>query len=347
MIDLASRPERLTTDERMQLDFALGKAYADLKDYRRSFDHLRRGAAAKRAQTDYDEAAAMALFDRIEAAFPPERFAAASGRGDPSRTPIFILGMPRSGTTLVEQILASHPDVTGAGELRTASDVFGQVRAVTGEVAHYPDFVPALDAATLKAMGGLYGAELQRLAPGARRITDKMPSNFYFVGLIHMALPNARILHTVRDPLDTCLSCYSKLFAGEQNHTYDLGELGRYHRRYQRLMDHWRGVLPPGRFLDVSYEALVADLEGQTRRILAHCGLDWDERCLSFHETQRPVRTASASQVRRPIYCGSVGRWRAYAEDLAPLIEALGLPPPPPLPPAPRGDSKKPERRRK
>ena len=143
-----------------------------------------------------------------------------------------------------------------------------------------------------------------------------------------MALPNAKMIHSVRDPVDTCISCFSKLFSGEQNQAYDLGELGRYYKRYERLMAHWRRVLPPGSMLDVHYEDVVADLEGQARRIVAFCDLPWDDRCLSFHETQRPVRTASASQVRKPIYKSAVGRWRVYGEQLGPLLNALDISPP-------------------
>ncbi len=150
-----------------------------------------------------------------------------------------------------------------------------------------------------------------------------MPSNYYFAGLIHLALPNAKIIHTIRDPVDTCISCFSKLFSAEQNHTYDLAELGRYYKRYERLMAHWRKALPPGRILDVRYEDVVADLEGQARRIIAYCGLPWDDRCLSFHETDRPVRTASATQVRQPIYKSAVGRWRVYEQHLGKLLGAL------------------------
>ncbi len=155
-----------------------------------------------------------------------------------------------------------------------------------------------------------------------------MPSNYYFAGLIHLALPNAKIIHSVRDPIDTCISCFSKLFSAEQNHTYDLAELGRYYKRYARLMAHWHSVLPAQALLDVRYEDVVADLEGQARRIIAYCGLPWDERCLSFHKTERPVRTASVTQVRQPIYTGAIGRWRRYAEDLAPLLAALDMPAP-------------------
>ena len=267
----------------MQLDFALGKAYADLKDHARSFKHLLAGNAAKRATIAYDEHAAFALFDRIEATFTRELIDDKIGGGDPSAMPIFVIGMPRSGTTLVEQIIASHPAVHGAGELQTFNEVVLAVRGPDGNALPYPDFVPALDAPALQRIGAAYVAEVRKLAPSSERVTDKMPSNYYFAGLISLALPNAKIIHTIRDPVDTCISCFSKLFSAEQNHTYDLGELGRYYRRYEQLMAHWHRVLPAGRILDVRYEDVVADLESQARRIIAHCGLPWDRRCLPFH----------------------------------------------------------------
>lgn len=321
---------RLSDADRLRLDFALAKAYADLKDHERSFAHLLSGNALKRTQIRYDEASALAFFDRIESVFTPELVAEmATLGGEPSAVPIFILGMPRSGTTLVEQILASHPQVFGAGELKTFSAVMNEVHGTDGNPIPYPDFVPALDANSLAQIGTRYLAEIRKRAPAAPHITDKMPSNYYFAGLIHLALPNARIIHTVRDPVDTCLSCFSKLFSDEQNHTYDLGEIGRYHRRYQALMVHWRRVLPPGRILDVRYEDVVDDLEGEARRLVAHCGLDWDARCLAFHKTERPVRTASATQVRQPIYRSAVGRGRAYEDFLGPLRAALNGAPAP------------------
>jgi hypothetical protein len=317
------REDNLSPTERMQLDFALGKAYADLKEHGRSFEHLIQANAGKRAQIAYDEAATLGLFERIEQTFTPALVGRKARDGDPSRLPIFVIGMPRSGTTLVEQILASHPQVHGAGELKAMNDIADTVPGVGTVRIPYPEFVPALDAAAMRAVGARYVAALKRLAGGARRVTDKMPSNFFFAGLIHLALPNAPIIHTVRDPVDTCVSCFSKLFTAEQNHTYDLAELGRYHRRYQRLMAHWHRVLPAGRILDVRYEDVVADLEGAARRIIAHCGLDWDARCLDFHRTERPVRTASATQVRQPIYTSAVGRARVYEPYLRPLLAEL------------------------
>lgn len=241
--------------------------------------------------------------------------------GDPSPAPIFILGMMRSGSTLVEQILASHPAIHVAGELPAFSQVVAAMRDPGSR--HYPESVAGLDGAGLRAIGRDYVARIRKLAPDAPHITDKMPSNYFFAGLIHLALPNARIIHTLRDPVDNCLSCFSKLFIEEQNHAYDLAELGRYYRGYEKLMAHWHGVLPPGLILDVRYEELVGDLESQARRIIAHCGLPWDARCLSFHTHSRPVRTASFSQVRQPIYSSALGRARPYDAFLGPLKAAL------------------------
>jgi tetratricopeptide (TPR) repeat protein len=310
--DVAALPE----EEQMHLHFALGKVYDDLEQHERAFSHLVEGNALKRRQTIYDEDAVLARLDRTRALFSPEVVRERAGQGDPSPLPIFILGMPRSGTTLVEQVLASHPEVYGAGEL---SDFERAVAALGGA-----DGAPSdIGGGELLRIGAGYMARVRALAPEARRITDKMPGNFRFAGLIHLALPNARLIHLRRDPIDTCLSCFSILFGGDQPFTYDLAELGRYYRAYQRLMEHWRRVLPSGIMLEVEYEALVGDFEPQARRIVAHCGLDWEAACLDFYKTPRPVHTASAVQVRQPIYLSSVGRWRPSGETLRPLLDAL------------------------
>jgi tetratricopeptide (TPR) repeat protein len=315
--------DSLSATDRMHLHFAIGKAYSDVKDYGRAFEHLLRANAQKRSQITYDEAAATALFERIETKFTRDLLAAKAGRGDPSPLPIFILGMPRSGSTLIEQILASHRDVHGAGELNILPNIVNHVYGLDRRRIPYPDFVASVDDGVFAAIGAIYLAELQKLNAHAKRVTDKMPQNFLLAGLIHLALPNARIIHAVRDPVDTCVSCFATLFADGQNHSYDLAELGRYYHRYQALMKHWHRVLPKGRILDVSYEDVIDDLEEETRRILAHCGLDWDPRCLEFHRTERPVRTASANQVRQPIYQSAIGRWRAYEPYLGPLLAEL------------------------
>jgi tetratricopeptide (TPR) repeat protein len=311
--DMAS----LSQEEQVHLHFALGKVYADVGEHQRSFDHLLKGNALKRTQIVYDEGAALERLDRTRELFSAEIMRERAGQGDPSPVPVFILGMPRSGTTLVEQMLASHPQVHGAGEL---SDFAAVVAALGG-----PDGVPDdIRGAELRRIGARYVARVGALARSARHITDKMPANFRFAGLIHLALPNARIIHLSRDPVDTCLSCFSILFGGDQPYTYDLGELGRYYRAYQTLMAHWRDVLPPGVMLEVQYEELVGDFEPQARHILAHCDLDWDDACLDFPNTRRPVHTASAVQVRQPVYQTSVGRWRPPEDVLRPLLDALG-----------------------
>lgn len=313
---LARDMAALSEEAQTHLHFALAKLYDDLGEHERGFAHLVAGNALKRRQIAYDEAAALAQLDRIGALFSAEVMGERAGLGDPSAVPVFILGMPRSGTTLVEQMLASHPQVHGAGEL---GDFAAVVAALDG-----PAGVPAdIGGAELRRIGAEYLARIAALAPTARRITDKMPANFRFAGLIHLALPNARIVHLRRDPVDTCLSCFSILFGGDQPFTYDLAELGRYYRAYAALMAHWRRVLPPGIMLEVRYEELVADFEPQARRILAHCGLAWDDSCRDFYKTERPVYTASAIQVRQPLYQTSVGRRRPPADQLRPLLDAL------------------------
>lgn len=314
----------LSEEQRMHAGFAAAKAYDDLKRYDAGFPILIEANALKRKAVVYDEPIVLGLFERIAATFSAELVRAKAGGGFATQLPIFVLGMPRSGTTLVEQILASHPDIRGAGEVKDLSETINSVRGSDGQPISYPEFVPVLSAGELATLGEAYARRLAARAPGAARITDKMPSNFYFLGLIHLALPGAKIVHTRRNAVDTCVSCFSKLFAGEQNQTYDLAELGRYYRAYYKLMAHWRTVLPAGAFLDVQYEDVVADTEAQAKRILDHCGLSWTPRVLDFHRTERPVKTASARQVRQPIYGSSVARWRNYERFLGPLLAELG-----------------------
>jgi tetratricopeptide (TPR) repeat protein len=314
----------LSAIARSRLDFALAKAYDDLGRYDEAFASMREGNTLKRGRIDYDEAGTLGLFDRIRSTFDPGVLDAGTRPGYASPLPVFVVGMPRSGTTLVEQILASHPAAHGAGELADFNVLVDRMAGSRGNAFCYPEDSPALTTDQLRALGQAYVEGLRRRAPGAERVTDKMPGNFLFLGLIHLALPGARIIHVLRDPRDTCLSCYSKLFTAEQNFSYDLGELGRYYRKYVELMAHWRDVLPEGRMLEIRYEDVIADLEGSARRIVDYCGLDWDPRCIAFHKSQRPVRTASAAQVRRPIYQTSLGRWRAYEPHLAPLLAELG-----------------------
>jgi tetratricopeptide (TPR) repeat protein len=307
----------LAPEERTQLGYALGTAYAKVGEHDRSIRHFIEGAKWKRAHSLYDEANTLEGFRLIERLFTKDFLQRHIGSGNPASEPIFIVGMPRSGTSLTEQILASHPQVFGAGEREDFS-----LLANRGE--GYPASLLALTPESLKLMGDEYIAGLRVAAPpSATRITDKMPDNFLFLGLIHLALPNARIIHCRRDPVDTCLSCFTTLFTSEMPHTYNLAELGHYYRAYEALMEHWRSVLPEGRIIEVQYEDVVDDLEGQARRLLAALDLEWDPACLDFHRTERPVRTASAAQVRNPIYRSSVRKWEKYASHLGPLLEAL------------------------
>ena len=318
-----AREDRLSDAERMVLHFTLGKAYADLRDPDRSFRHLDAGNRLKRRQMAYDERGTLMYMQRIGAAFTRGILRARSNVGHDSEAPVFVIGMPRSGTSLVEQILASHPRVFGAGELN-------DFVASTSDVAErkagaYPDILAKMSNEDLAELGKTYVERVSKVAAAKDRIVDKLPANFLFAGLIHLALPRARIIHVKRDAVDTCLSCYSLLFAEDQPFAYDLGELGRYYKAYEALMDHWRSVLPPQRMLEVRYEDLVEDLEGQARRLVAHCAVEWDKRCLAFHETKRPVHTASLVQVRKSIYSSSIGRSRLYGSRLKPLMDALEI----------------------
>jgi tetratricopeptide (TPR) repeat protein len=306
----------------MSLHFALGKCLDDVGRHDEAFPNFLEGCRLKRATFDYDADMVTRHFDAVMRVFDKATLERLRGGGDASRVPVFVLGMPRSGTTLTEQIIASHPEVYGAGELPDLLAI--AQRGVAGSGAGFPDNVPALDRAGLARWGADYVTGLRRRAPGARHVTDKMPANFFAVGLIHLMLPNAKIIHVNRNPVDTCLSCFTRLFNQQQHQTYDLAELGRYYADYARLMEHWRKVLPHGSFLDVSYEDIVADQEAQARRMLDYCGLEWNVACLDFHKHKRSIRTASVTQVRQPIYKSSVERWRPYEKFLGPLLDALG-----------------------
>jgi tetratricopeptide (TPR) repeat protein len=305
--------------EAQSLHFALAKAYLDVGDSARAFAHLDAGARMKRAQFAYSADANRARNAAIAAAFSAETFERFAGAGSRARAPIFVVGMPRSGTTLIEQILASHPAIHGAGELHALPHI-------AAEIGGLPDGLGALTADDLAGLGDDYLTRAGAPPAGKTRVVDKLPGNFVYLGLIRLILPEAQIIHVRRDAIDTCLSCYSKNFRGPNlPYTNDQTELGLFYRDYDKLMAHWRTSLPATHFLEVDYEAVVDDLEGQARRMIAFLGLAWDSACLEFHRTKRPVRTASLNQVRKPIYRASVGRWRAHAAFLGPLIKALGV----------------------
>jgi tetratricopeptide (TPR) repeat protein len=320
---LAARAAALAPRDRAMLYFARGKAEEDLGRYDEAFADLAEGNRVKRGLVAYDEAAEAEGAERVRAAYTSALMQDKAGQGADSDLPIFVLGFPRSGTTLVEQILASHPMVHGAGELKLVPRLVRNFAAETGIAGTYPEAIGQLDGSGLRRLGERYIEGARKLAPAAVHITDKLPGNYMHLGFIRLILPRAKVLHVRRDPLDTCVSCFSRSFGEELNFVYDLGELGRAYRRYAMLMDHWRQVLPADSMLEIRYEDVVEDLEGQARRILDHLGLPWDPRCLDFHRTERAVLTASVSQVRQPIFRSSLARWRRYEKHLGPLQAAL------------------------
>jgi len=317
-----ARRAQLAPEAAVALNFAMAKVREELGDHQAAFAAYAEANRGRLALHPLDEAgeerlhaALAALADTLLAAGG----AAAAAEEPPARVPVFVIGMPRSGTSLIEQILASHADIAGAGELPLMGEL----------LARLPAEVPAADAERaalrerLQALGAEYCGRLWQAHRGHRFVVDKMPGNYRFAGLIALMLPQARIIHVRRDPLDTCLSCFATPFTEGHDYASDLGALGRQYLRYQRLMQHWTALLPPGRILEVRYEDVVADLAGQTRRMLSYLGAEWDESCLRFHRTARPVRTASMAQVRQPLYAGSIGRWQRFERQLAPLRSLL------------------------
>jgi tetratricopeptide (TPR) repeat protein len=318
----ASRLGSLAGDKHGALaEFALGRALEAHADFGAAFEHYSKGAAFLRRHGTYDEAAQLARFEAIKSAFTRSFVRSLSGQGERAGEYVFIVGMPRSGTTLVEQILSSHSQVIAAGEVSDFARAAEEIAKAKGR--DYPEFVPVLEPGDVLRIGQLYSNGLKSRLPPAARIVDKMPGNFIMLGLIRLALPNAKIIHCRRDPLDTCVSLFTRVLQSAQNYSYDLRELGRYYRAYLGLMDHWRTVLGADAFLDIDYEELVGDPATMSRRVVEYCGLVWDARCLEFYNSSRQVRTASAADVRRPIYKSAVGRAGRYEAQLAPLREGL------------------------
>lgn len=292
--------------------FAIGKYFDDVGQYEQAFASYRRAnELLKTVATPYDNEVHAQHIDDMIRVYTPQAIARARAGGSVSTKPVFVIGMPRSGTSLAEQILASHPAVAGAGELPFWNDA-----ARRHDESARKDL---LEAPLLEQLASEYLSTLRQRCPEARHVVDKMPRNADFLGVIYSAFPQARIIYMRRDPIDTCLSCYFQHFTTTLNYTLDLSDLARYYTEHARLMAHWRKVLPPGTILDVPYEELVADQETWTRKILAFLGLEWDERCLRFNETQRPVVTSSYWQVRQRIYGSSVRRWRNYSKFVGPL----------------------------
>jgi len=313
----------LSAQSEVNFLFALGKAYEDRGDFGRAWDFYRTGNTKQRAQVSYDPVQTETMNDRLVRVFSADFLQSrrAAGLADPA--PIFIMGLPRSGSTLLEQILASHSQVEGTSELPYLGRVATWLNRNRADGINYPEAVRELRPPIFQSLGEDYlaYARMHRRS-GAARFIDKMPNNFPSIGFLSLILPHARIIDARRHPLDACLSCYRQLFAKGQTFTYDLTEIGEYYLQYQRMMDHWAEALP-GQVLTVQYEDVVADFEAQVRRLLDFCGLPWEDACLRFYESERPVRTPSSEQVRQPIYDRSVGHWQNYAAHLDELITVI------------------------
>ncbi|MFT5526065.1 MAG: tetratricopeptide (TPR) repeat protein, partial [Pirellulaceae bacterium] len=312
----------LKDPDRCFLHFAAGKYYDDLGEFDDAFRHFKAGNAIKSAAFDIEEYET--LVESVIATADAEYFAARSDHGFADEAPVFIVGMPRSGTTLVEQILSSHPKIFGAGEL---PDIAGIIKAFpqhTPEKAPYPQCLSLAAPDTFAGFGKSYMHRLKILNNEAERIVDKNPINYQNLGLILTMLPQARIIHCSRYVLDTCLSCYFQNFRSGQEFSYSFEGIAAYYNGYRRIMDHWKSVAPE-RIIDMEYESVVEDLEGQSRRLIEFLGLDWNDQCLQFYESQRAIATASDMQVRQPIYKSSVRRSDKYAKHLSSLKQMLGL----------------------
>jgi tetratricopeptide (TPR) repeat protein len=322
---LVSKLPSLAVNAQIRYWFAMGKMREDLGRYDDAFAAYAEGNRLKHAQISPGEAVRIALVENVRSVFDERFFAGRPTPASSRKSPIFIVGMPRSGTSLIEQILSTHPDVHGAGELSDLENIVFTLATEAGKPTEaYPEVAARMSAEALLRLGEVYADRLWKLAPQVARITDKMMSNFTHIGMIRLMLPNAKIIHAMRDPMDSCFSCYATLFAKNNlDFAYDLGSVGRYYARYMQLMQHWKHVLPAGSILKLRYEDMVADTETQARRLLDYLELPWDPRCLHFHENKRIVRTASAAQVRQPVYQSSVARWKHFQAHLGPLLDEV------------------------
>jgi tetratricopeptide (TPR) repeat protein len=320
--ELEAKAADLPDAERAQVLFALGKAHEDRGEYKEAATTFARANAVKRATLDYDVSTAETRMQRLAGIFDAKHISQLVGKGAQSHRPIFIVGMPRSGSTLVEQILCAHPEVHGGGEMYTLPSLIDGSHGPNG--SPYPEWATTMNDVDCATIGKAYLDRIPAGLPGRSRTTDKWLENFEHLGLIAVCLPNAKVIHCHRDPRDQLLSCWSLLFSQNQEYAYDLDEMRRYYRAYRGLMEHWRSVLPSGFMLEVRYESLVADPESQSRRILSHCDLEWEEDVLRYWEARRPVKSASMFQVRQPIYDSSIGRWKPFSKHIGKLFTGLG-----------------------
>ncbi len=309
-------------DGRIRLNVALGYLNDRQKSYDEAFRRLQLGYDAQARRDPFDADGYSRAIDSLIEVLTAEFYASAPASGIDSERPIFVVGMPRSGTTLTEQILASHSEVAAGGELSMLLQVSYQIGKLSRSGEPYPRGLRSMGRMSLRQMARRYLDHLDKISTSSARVTDKLPFNFMHLGVIALLFPNARIVHCRRNPLDNCLSCYFTSFAEQIRFANQLDTLGRYYLDYDRLMRHWHAVLPV-KIYDLHYERLVQDTETQVRALLDYCGLEWEDACLSFHKTRRGVRTPSRWQVRQPIYTASVQRWQAYAKHLEPLARIL------------------------
>ncbi len=308
--------------EQSHLCFALGKAYEDTAEYAKAFQFIEKGNAIVRETYSYESDNDRNFFAKVKSTFNPEFLQQENRDASEDLSPFFVVGMPRSGTSLVEQILASHPDVFGAGELY-ALDLIIREKLRENRLGNFPGGFSRMQSGDMRSIGFEYIAQTRKnYHITTKHFVDKMPNNFLFIGLIHIALPNARIIHCKRDPMDTCWSIYKNIFEVPHKYAQNLEELGAYYLLYRDLMNYWNEQLP-GRIFEIEYEKIIANQEEETRKLLQYCKLDWDRRCLEFHKAERPVLTASKSQVRQPLYGSSVKKWRFYEKQLQPLRNIL------------------------
>jgi tetratricopeptide (TPR) repeat protein len=316
--------EKLDDSAEVHFRFALGKAYEDKKNFDRAWHYYHSGNQKQRMLVSHDAVEMQARQNDIIDVFSREFIEEHQGSGFDAPDPILIVGLPRSGSTLVEQILASHSLVEGTSELPNLARIANSVGRYRSDGKVFPQSAKALKNRDWRAYGKQYIDETRRhREEGTPFFTDKMPNNFSLIGFLHLVLPNAKVINTRRHPYDSCLGAYKQLFGKGQNFTYDMYDLADYYNQYHKTVSHWHEVLP-GKILDVHYEETVTDLEGQVRRILEHCGLPFEEQCTRYWETDRAVRTASSEQVRQPIYTGALGKWRRYEDHLGLWKEQLG-----------------------
>ena len=313
-IELTEVPER----EKVHFLFSLGKAFEDMGNYDESFEYYKRGNDLNRGRTTYDPKAIEALSERLKQFFTEERFHENKDFGDNSNSPIFIVGLPRSGSTLIEQILASHSKIEGTMELPNIMNIARKLGNSTKDRTAYPEVIESLQGSDLTGLGKSFIDETQFLRTGKQYFIDKMPNNFSHIGLIKLILPNAKVIDARRNPMDTCFSCFKQLFARGQAFTYDLSEIARYYVNYVNLMDHWDKVLP-GYVFKVQHEDLINNQEGVTRDLIDFCEVDFESSTLEFYKTKRAVKTASSEQVRQPINTKGVNQWKNYEAHLKDL----------------------------